>query len=158
MKMKKLLALSIAVALIAIIAACGGGASGPQATDQKVVEPVKEMSVAEQMELGRKIYETPGKCITCHMADGKGIEGAFPSLIGSAFLLETPVLAVSQLLNGSDKVAAERSYQYPAPMPAQLTSKAEAVAVTNYVLNNFGNDGGFITLEDVKDVVILPAN
>jgi mono/diheme cytochrome c family protein len=41
-------------------------------------------------------------------------------------------------------------------MPPQVTTKEDAVAVINYVLNNFGNNGGHVTLDDVKDVKILP--
>jgi hypothetical protein len=43
-------------------------------------------------------------------------------------------------------------------MPPQVDTKDDAVAVINYVLNNFGNNGGKVTLEDVKDVEILPRN
>ncbi len=41
-------------------------------------------------------------------------------------------------------------------MPQQVDTKEEAVAVINYVLNSWGNDGGMVTLEEVKDVVIDP--
>ena len=41
-------------------------------------------------------------------------------------------------------------------MPPQVDNKEDAVAVINYVLNNFGNKGGTVTLEDVKNVVINP--
>lgn len=52
--------------------------------------------------------------------------------------------------------AANRTIKYPAPMPPQVANKEDAVAVINYVLNNFGNNGGHVTLDDVKDVVIMP--
>jgi mono/diheme cytochrome c family protein len=77
-------------------------------------------------------------------------------LVGSKFLLENKVLAVSQVLNGSANVAADRSIKWPAPMPPQADTKEDAVAAINYVLNNFGNNGGYVTIEDVKDVQILP--
>jgi len=77
-------------------------------------------------------------------------------LVGSDFLLNKKVLAVTQVLNGSEHVAADKTVKYPAPMPPQVGTHEEAVAAINYVLNNFGNKGGFITVEEVKDVVILP--
>ena len=86
----------------------------------------------------------------------RDLPNAFPSLMGSKFLLENKVLAVSQVLNGSVNVKADRTVKYPAPMPPQVANKEDAVAVINYVLNNFGNNGGHVTLDDVKDVVILP--
>jgi len=144
---------------LAMITSCGGGKTGDQSTTDSTV--VKEVAAqpaaptAEQMEMGKKIFETPGKCITCHQANGQGIANVFPNLVGSKFLLEQKVLAVSQVLNGSAKVG-NKTVKYPAPMPPQLDNKEEAVAVINYVLNSFGNAGGVVTMEDVKDVVIDP--
>ena len=70
-------------------------------------------------------------------------------------MLNQKVLAVTQVLNGSEKVG-NKTIKYPAPMPPQVGSADSAVAVINYVLNNFGNNGGYITVEEVKDVIIEP--
>jgi nitrite reductase (NO-forming) len=144
---------------LAMITSCGGGKSGDQAkADSTAVkeQPAQPaVPTAEQMEMGKKIFETPGKCITCHQANGQGVPNVFPNLVGSKFLLEQKVLAVTQVLNGSAKVG-NKTVKYPAPMPPQLDNKEEAVAVINYVLNSFGNQGGVVTMDDVKDVVIDP--
>ena len=103
--------------------------------------------------MGKKIYETPGKCITCHQANGQGIANVFPNLVGSEFLLNNKVLAVEQVLDGSARVG-NKTVKYPAPMPPQLDNKEEAVAVINYVLNSFGNHGGVVTMDEVKDIVV----
>lgn len=110
--------------------------------------------MAAQMARGEQLYKE--KCIACHQANGQGLPNVFPSLVGSQFLLNQKALAVSQVLNGSEKVAAQKTIKYPAPMPPQANTKEDAVAVINYVLNNFGNNGGYVTLEDVKDIEILP--
>ena len=110
--------------------------------------------MAAMMARGEQIFKT--KCIACHQANGQGLPNAFPSLVGSEFLLKNTKLAVSQVLNGSAHVAADRKVKYPAPMPPQVDTKEDAVAAINYVLNNFGNNGGHITLDDVKDIEILP--
>jgi nitrite reductase (NO-forming) len=144
---------------LAMITSCGGGKTGDQSTTDST--SVKEVAVdasaptAEQMAMGKAIFETPGKCITCHMANGQGVASVFPNLVGSKFLLEQKVLAVSQVLNGSAKIG-NKTIKYPAPMPPQLASKDSAVAVVNYVLNSFGNNGGVVTMDDVKDVVVDP--
>jgi nitrite reductase (NO-forming) len=141
---------------LALMTSCGGGKTGEQATtDSTKVVAAPAVPSAEQMEMGKKIFETPGKCITCHQANGQGVPNVFPSLAGSKFLLENKVLAVTQVLNGSVKVG-NKTVKYPAPMPPQLDSKEEAVAVINYVLNSFGNAGGVVTMDDVKDVVVDP--
>jgi nitrite reductase (NO-forming) len=144
---------------LAMLTSCGGGKTGDQTTTDSTA--VKEQPAqpaapsAEEMAKGKAIYETPGKCITCHQANGQGIANVFPNLVGSKFLLDQKVLAVTQVLNGSAKVG-NKTVKYPAPMPPQLASKEEAVAVINYVLNSFGNAGGVVTMEEVKDVVIDP--
>ena len=160
MKTRNFIALTMAGFFgLALMTSCGGGKTGDQAkTDSTAVkEQVATPAVpsAEQMEMGKKIYETPGKCITCHQANGQGVPNVFPNLVGSKFLLEQKVLAVTQVLNGSAKVG-NKTVKYPAPMPPQTASKEEAVAVINYVLNSFGNNGGVVTLDEVKDVVVDP--
>ena len=159
MKTKNFIAIAMAGFFgLAMITSCGGGKTGEQATtDSTGVTAAAQPGApsAEQMALGKSIYETQGKCITCHQANGQGIASVFPNLVGSKFLLEQKVLAVTQVLNGSLKVG-NKTVKYPAPMPPQLGSADSAVAVINYVLNNFGNSGGYISVEEVKDVVIDP--
>ena len=144
---------------LAMMTSCGGGKTSDQSksdtTAVKEVAATPAVPTAEQMAMGKTIFETPGKCITCHQANGQGIANVFPNLVGSKFLLESKVLAVTQVLNGSAKVG-NKTVKYPAPMPPQTASKEEAVAVINYVLNSFGNNGGVVTMDDVKDVVVDP--
>ena len=40
-------------------------------------------------------------------------------------------------------------------MHPQVDTHEDAVAVINYVLNAFGNKGGTITIEEVKDIKIV---
>jgi mono/diheme cytochrome c family protein len=141
-----------------VISSCSSGSQQktqkPETTIQKDASAPAGNQMAAQMARGEQIFKE--KCFACHQANGQGIPNAFPSLVGSKFLLEQKVLAVSQVLNGSANVVANRAIKYPAPMPPQVSTKDDAVAVINYVLNNFGNNGGYVTLDDVKDVVILP--
>jgi nitrite reductase (NO-forming) len=103
---------------------------------------------------GAQIYKT--KCIICHQANGEGIPGAFPPLKNSDYLFADKVRAVAQTLNGSQIEMVVNGITYTAPMTPQVNNKEDAVAVINYVLNAWGNEGGTVTLEDVKDVKINP--
>ncbi len=103
---------------------------------------------------GAKIYKE--KCIICHMANGEGITGAFPPLKNSDYLFADKVRAVSQTLNGSHEPMVVNGVTYVAPMAPQVNTKEDAVAVINYVLNAWGNKGGTVSMEDVKDVKIDP--
>ncbi len=103
---------------------------------------------------GAKIYKE--KCIICHMANGEGITGAFPPLKNSDYLFADKVRAVAQTLNGSQKPMVVNGVTYVAPMAPQVSTKEDAVAVINYVLNAWGNKGGTVSMDDVKDVKIDP--
>ena len=155
MKTRTLLSIAMAGFFgLALLTSCGGGKTGdqPKADTTKVSAAAPS---AEQMALGKAIFETPGKCITCHQATGQGVPNVFPNLVGSAFLLNTKVLAVTQVLNGSAAVG-NKTVKYPAPMPPQVSTLDSAVAVVNYVLNSFGNKGGVVTKEECKDIKIEP--
>jgi len=130
-------------------------AQKPETIVQKdVPATVNTNEMAAQMARGEQIYKE--KCIVCHQADGKGLPGAFPPLAKSDYLLADKIRAVAQTLNGSNEPMTVNGQVYHAPMVPQVNTKEDAVAVINYVLNNFGNDGGYVTLEEVKDIVIQP--
>lgn len=102
---------------------------------------------------GAKIYKE--KCIVCHQVTGEGIPGAFPPLKNADYLLADKKRAVQQVLNGSNEAMTVNGIVYTVPMPPQVDTHQDAVDVINYVLNAWGNDGGTITLEEVKDIKIV---
>lgn len=108
---------------------------------------------AEKFPNGAKIYKE--KCIACHQLTGEGLPGTFPPLKGSDYLLADKKRAVNQVLNGSTEHLTVNGTTYMVPMPPQLDNHQDAVDVVNYVLNAWGNDGGTVKLEDVKDIKIV---
>ena len=102
---------------------------------------------------GAKIYAE--KCFVCHQVSGEGIAGAFPPLKNSDYLLADKKRAVEQVLNGSNEAMVVNGATYTIPMPFQVDTHEDAVAVINYVLNAFGNNGGTISVEEVKDIKIV---
>ncbi len=102
---------------------------------------------------GAKIYKA--KCVVCHQLTGMGIPNAFPPLKGSDYLMADKKRAVKQVLNGSHEPMTVNGAVYNLPMPFQVDTHQDAVDVINYVLNAWGNKGGTITLEEVKDIKIV---
>ena len=102
---------------------------------------------------GAKIYKE--KCAACHQVTGLGVPNAFPPLKGSDYLLSNKKRAVQQVLNGSNKEITVNGVTYKMPMPPQVDNFKDAVNVINYVLNAWGNDGGTVTIEEVKDIKIV---
>ena len=102
---------------------------------------------------GAAIYKA--KCVACHQLTGMGIPNAFPPLKGSDYLMSDKKRAVEQVLNGSHEEMTVNGAVYNLPMPFQVDTHQEAVDVINYVLNAWGNTGGTIKLEEVKDIKIV---
>lgn len=138
------------------MAGCGGGQQSAKQEETQEQESVvaEQVSPEKDFALGAKIYNE--KCIACHQANGQGIPGAFPSLVDSDLLRENKVAAIEQVLNGDPGGNIIKGVQYNAPMPPQVNTHEEAVAVINYVSNHFGNDLGYISLEEARKVTINP--
>ncbi|HLR33388.1 MAG TPA: copper-containing nitrite reductase [Fodinibius sp.] len=107
-------------------------------------------TMEERIEFGRETYMAV--CQACHMADGTGIEGAFPPLAESDYLNEDPMRGVSAVVHGLEGEITVNGETYDGIMPRQNLSNEEVANVLTYVLNNFGNNGGKITPEEVEKV------
>jgi mono/diheme cytochrome c family protein len=140
---------------LSLLTSCGGGKTSDQKADStQVSQAAPGAPSAEMMALGQGIYDA--KCKVCHQPTGLGLKPAFPPLAGSDYLLADKKRAVAQALNGSQHEITVNGAIYNGLMPQQVGTVDSAVAVINYVLNSFGNAGGTITADEVKDVVIEP--
>jgi mono/diheme cytochrome c family protein len=103
----------------------------------------------ETMQRGKALYEGPGSCVICHMADGKGQAGSVPPLDQSAWLDNTDrtIAIVLRGLVGPVKVNSRRYYS---AMPPQLLFDDEKLAdIINYVNGAWGNNVAPVTVERV---------
>jgi len=114
----------------------------------------QEVSLTAQMTAGEKIYKE--KCVACHQADGNGLKGAFPPLKGSDYLKADPKRGIHQVLNGSNEEMTVNGEVYKIPMPVQVSTKEDALAVINYVLKEFNgfSDDKLLKMADIKDIMI----
>ncbi|MEI6890115.1 MAG: c-type cytochrome [Bacteroidales bacterium] len=133
-----------------ILSSCGSGSQ--PATEEKSVASALPADIQAMMPKGEQIYKT--KCVVCHQTTGLGVENVFPPLASSDYLLADKARAVAQTLNGSKIEMTVNGKKYTQEMTPQVETKEDAVAVINYVLNNFGNNGGFVTLDEVKSVEV----
>ncbi|MCX6249385.1 MAG: cytochrome c [Bacteroidetes bacterium] len=157
--MKRIVIILVAVfSLSVFLTSCGGGGNtGDQsATTVTAKGPYADLpaDIQAMMPKGEQIYKS--KCTVCHQATGAGVENVFPPLASSDYLLADKARAVAQTLNGSKLEMTVNNKKYTQEMVPQVETKEDAVAIINYVLNNFGNKGGYVTMEQVKDVVIKP--
>ena len=96
---------------------------------------------------GKEVYEA--NCITCHMSEGEGIEGAFPPLAKSDHLADKARLVKVVLLGvrGPIKVNGK---DYDGEMAGISLTDEQVADVLNFVRNSWGNKGGAITPAEVQ--------
>ena len=99
---------------------------------------------------GKTIYQKT--CITCHQADGKGIQGTYPPLAGSDYLLADKLRAIHQVLKGSSNKITVNGTTYQGVMTAQVLNDSDVAQVLNYVYHSFGNNSFTVSATDVKSV------
>jgi len=99
---------------------------------------------------GKSVYE--GQCMSCHMEQGEGIEGVFPPLAKSDYLMADAKRSIQQLLNGVSGEIKVNGIVYNAEMAGFALTDEEASDVLNYIRNSFGNKGAAITPAEVKAV------
>ncbi len=93
-------------------------------------DAAKAWTQPELVARGEKVYQA--NCQVCHQPTGLGAPPAFPSLVGSKVVANTPEL-LQILLNGRNAMPAWKSL-----------SDVELGAVATHVKSSFGNKGGIV--------------
>jgi mono/diheme cytochrome c family protein len=96
---------------------------------------------------GKAVYE--GNCITCHMAEGEGLEGVFPPLAKTGRLTDKGNL-VKIVLQGMRGPITVNGKQYDLEMIPVNLNDEEVRDVLNYMRNSWGNKAPAISLAEVK--------
>ena len=93
-------------------------------------DPAKTWTQPELVARGEKVYQA--NCQVCHQPTGLGAPPAFPPLVGSKVVANTPEL-MQILLNGRNAMPAWKGL-----------SDVELSAVATHVKSSFGNKGGIV--------------
>lgn len=102
----------------------------------------------DRMRRGRELYVR--NCFACHQINGQGIPGVFPPLIKTDYLvkdLEFGIRAVCEGLSGEITVNGRK---YSGAMPPAILDDQEVADVFTYILNSWGNPGGDVSADTVK--------
>jgi mono/diheme cytochrome c family protein len=106
-------------------------------------------SLAASMANGKAVYSKI--CISCHQADGGGVQNMNPPLIKTTYVLGNKAKLISIVLNGFNENVEIDGNTYSNIMPAQDFLKDQEIAdVLTYVRNSFGNKAAAVTLAEVK--------
>ena len=95
---------------------------------------------------GKEVYIT--FCQSCHMEDGNGVEGAFPSLVKSSNLNDKNRL-VKIILQGMRGPIVVKGKKYNAEMAGLNLTDQETADVINYIRNSWGNKALMIKVSEV---------
>ena len=89
--------------------------------------------------LGEQVYMT--RCASCHQADGSGVIGVFPPLIGTQAVLGSATALRRIIADGVSGPRMVLGVQYTGSMPGweNTLSSQELDAVISYVRTNWGN-------------------
>jgi len=106
---------------------------------------------------GKAIYSRDGYCVTCHQADGKGLEAAgFPPIAGSNWMLGSDERIIKIVLKGMYGPIEVNGKKYPGQVPMTpfegMLKDDEVAAVITYVRNSFGNKAPAVSADKVKAV------
>lgn len=93
---------------------------------------------AESIARGQEVYAN--NCQSCHMEKGEGVEGSFPPLAKSDYLMKDPKRSIAIILKGQSDPIKVNGKEYTMAMPAQDYLSDEQIAdVINYISNSWGN-------------------
>ncbi len=97
---------------------------------------------------GQDVYVT--YCISCHMEKGEGLEGVYPPLAKSDYLMADKKRSIVQILKGAKGPMKVNKVSYDAEMQGFDLNDQEVSDVLNYVRNSFSNKGAAVMPEEVK--------
>jgi mono/diheme cytochrome c family protein len=116
-----------------------------------------EARVTSSVNKGKILYNTPGACVTCHQANGEGLEVAkFPPLAGSEWVTASEEVIVRIVLKGLQGPIKVKGKDYGTVLMAPTIwiswPDEDIAAVINYVRNEWGNKASEVTADTVKRI------
>ena len=121
----------------------------------------KKLSAADKKlyDLGKEVFNREAHCVTCHQADGKGVDNIYPGLVKSNWLEGNGDRVIKIVLKGlfgpldfqGKKYGPEKGTP-PMMGFGPLLKDEEVAGVISYVHQSFGNNLPMVKVEDVKRV------
>ena len=140
-----------ALVLVPALVACGGAERPSSGSDTAAGTPAVAAGTPAPGS-GEQLYQQ--RCVSCHQANGEGLAGAFPPLVGSEYALAANVaVPIRIVLNGMQGPVTVKGAQFNGVMPPGgagiALSDEEAAAVLTYVRSTWGNSASAVTPQQV---------
>lgn len=114
------------------------------------VKPV-QAGLKASMERGKKVYDVT--CITCHQADGLGVQRMNPPIVKTKWIMgekNALIKIVLKGLKGGEIDIDGDTFHNPMPPQEALMNDQQIADVLTYVRNSFGNKASAVTAANVK--------
>jgi nitrite reductase (NO-forming) len=105
----------------------------------------------QRISAGRVLYN--GTCSVCHQQNGEGLEGVFPPLANSDYLMADTRRAIEIVLNGLVGPVTVNGGPFNSVMPPMSQLNDDEIAnILTFTLNTWGNEGDAISSDEVAEV------
>ncbi|WP_153797802.1 c-type cytochrome [Foetidibacter luteolus] len=111
-------------------------------------QPQDKFDLKASIERGKEIYST--HCVFCHMAEGQGVEGAFPPVAKSDYLMADKKRSIKEIIYGVTGEMKVNGVVYNGEMKPTDLNDTEVSDVLNFIRNSFGNKGEAVVPTEVK--------
>jgi mono/diheme cytochrome c family protein len=108
----------------------------------------KSFDLKASVARGKEVYVS--YCFSCHLEQGEGIEGIYPPLAKSDYLMADKKRSIQQIMNGVSGEIKVKGVTYNGEMTSFDLSDQELSDVLNYIRNSWGNKGEPVKPEEVK--------
>ena len=108
----------------------------------------EEFDLKASIERGKNVYIV--YCLSCHMENGEGIEGLYPPVANSDYMIADSVRAVQQIIYGVTGEIMVNGKKYNTKMEKIDLNDEQVSDVMNYMRNSWGGKARPIKPEDVK--------
>jgi mono/diheme cytochrome c family protein len=109
---------------------------------------VKKGDMTAIMLAGKTVYNK--SCLSCHQADGAGVQRLNPPLIKTDYVLGEKKRLINIVLNGfNEDVEINGEYYNNAMPPHSFLTDQEIADVLTYVRNSFGNKAAAVEVSEV---------
>ena len=114
-------------------------------------------SASQVFAKGKKLYNTPGACATCHQPNGMGLATAnFPPLANSEWVTGSEEVVARIVLHGvqGPMKVGDKEFGLVPMVPTIWTSWSDAdiAAVITYIRNEWGNEAPEVSPETIKRI------
>jgi len=107
------------------------------------------VNIAASIARGQQVYIQ--NCLTCHQADGKGVQRMNPPLIQTTYVLGDKKKLITIVLNGFNEDVQINGQSFSNSMtPHNSLSDQQIADVLTYVRNSFTNKASAVTAAQVK--------